>query len=101
MMQFSRFYGHSVLLSPLHADSVVVDLGTNRGAFATAVWKALGCRPYCAEPNPRLWEELTSHPELRAFNVAIGPRSGRVPFHVARNDECSSLFNSTASAVSS
>lgn len=99
MLRFSRFYGHSVLCNPLHADSVVVDLGTNRAAFATAIWKTFGCKPYCAEPNPHLYEELTCNPGLRAFNVAIGPRSGRVCFHVAQNDECSSLVAPTASTV--
>jgi FkbM family methyltransferase len=101
MLQFARFYGHSVLRSRLHAGSVIVDLGTNRGAFATAISKAAGCKVYCAEPNPRLCEELAQRPGVTAFNVAIGPSSGRVRFNLADNDECSSLFNPTASAVSS
>lgn len=100
MLQFARFYGHSVLQSKLHARSVVVDLGTNRGAFATAIWKAAGCKVYCAEPNPQLWEALAQHSGLSAFNVAIGPSSGWVRFNLADNDECSSLFKSTASTVS-
>jgi FkbM family methyltransferase len=101
MLHFARFYGHSVLRSRLHARSVVVDLGTNRGAFATAISKAAGCRVYCAEPNPRLYEELARRPGLTAFNVAIAPSSGRVRFNLADNDECSSLFDPTVSAVSS
>lgn len=101
MLQFARFYGHSVLRSPLHAGSVVVDLGSNRGAFATAVWEVVGCRPYCAEPNPGLYAGLARHPGLRAHHVAIGPRSGRVAFQVAEHDECSSLFRPARSVVSS
>lgn len=101
MLQFARFYGHSVLQSQLHARSVVVDLGANRGEFATAISKAAGCNVYCAEPNPRLCEELARHPGLTAFNVAIGPSSRRVRFNIADNDECSSLFDPTASTVSS
>jgi FkbM family methyltransferase len=101
MLQFARFYGHSVLRSRLHARSVVIDLGSNRGAFATAICKAAGCKVYCAEPNPQLCEALAQHPDLNAFNLAIGPSSGRVRFNLADNDECSSLFNPTAAAVSS
>lgn len=99
MLKFTRLYGHSVLSGRLHPRSVVVDLGSNRGAFATAIWKIAGCRVYCAEPNPQLCEKLARHPALTVFNLAIGPSSGRVRFNLAENDECSSLFNPTASAV--
>ncbi|MBV9998716.1 MAG: FkbM family methyltransferase [Verrucomicrobia bacterium] len=101
MIQFARFYGHSVLRSRLDAKSVVVDLGSNRGAFATAVLTAAGCKVYCAEPNPQLCEGLARRAGLTVFNVAIAPVSGRLRFNLADNDECSSLFSPTTSAVSS
>lgn len=98
-MRFYRIYGHSFICDYLNAGSIVVDLGTNRGAFALEVSRRFGCRPFCAEPNPQLFEALAVRPELRAFNVAIAPESGRACLKVAHNDECSSLFEPTMSGI--
>jgi FkbM family methyltransferase len=100
-MKFCRIHDHSFICDHLNAGSVVVDLGTNRGAFALEVSRRFGCRPFCAEPNPRLFEALAVRPEVRAFNVAIAPESGRACLKVAHNDECSSLFEPMMSGVES
>lgn len=90
MLQLARFCEHSVLPSPLHANSVIVNLDTNRAALARATSEATGCKVDCADH--RLCEVRARHPVQTDFNVVIGPLSGRVRLNPIDYEEFSSLI---------
>lgn len=96
-MRIDRFYGHSVLIDGLGPSSTIVDLGSNHGNFAFAVANRFQCKPFCVEPNPRLYQALASNPNVSAINLAVATRTGWVRFFLAENTECSSLIPPTIS----
>lgn len=98
-MDIVRYNGHSVYVDHLSDQSVVVDLGANRGRFARAISRRFGCRPYCIEPNPRLCAVLKSGSSFAVYNAAIGAQNGKSFLHVTKNDECSSLLTPTSSPL--
>ncbi len=58
---FGAIRGHSLYTPPLGADSVVVDLGANRGEFALQMSRRFGGRYYLVEGNPELHDGLRAH----------------------------------------
>jgi FkbM family methyltransferase len=76
------------LLTP---ESVVLDLGSNRGGFSREMIRRFNCRCYAAEANPTLCHQIPQHEKLKAVNVAIAGSSSTMPFYVRSQDETSSL----------
>lgn len=83
--------GHSYFPHLLGSDSVVVDLGGNRGAFSTAIRSRFGCRTLVVEPNPELCDSL-SRLGHEAYCLAVTSTDGPVSFYLADNSEASSLL---------
>jgi FkbM family methyltransferase len=98
-MQIERFYGHSVYMDRLNRQSVVIDLGANRGRFATAIYRRCGCIPFCVEPNPSLCALIKSESNFGVCNAAVAAQHGRRFLQVATDDECSSLMTPTISPL--
>ena len=65
-LRIARVAEHSFLANPITADSVVLDLGVNTGAFATALVRDYGCTVIGVEPVPHLFSAL---PELERLTV--------------------------------
>jgi FkbM family methyltransferase len=53
-----RLSQHAFLSGPLHAQSIVWDLGANQGEFCLEVARKYGCRVMACEPVPELAEAL-------------------------------------------
>ena len=88
--------GHTFFPKFLHADSVVVDLGANKGAFSRSVSERYGCTCYAIEPNPECFGELVGWSRVKPFNIAIADREGTTSFFVAANSEASSFARTGA-----
>jgi FkbM family methyltransferase len=73
-------------------ESLVIDLGANKGAFSKEMNRLFRCKCYCIEPNPELYEQLLND-KLNAFNYAITAANGPVEFYISTNPEASSLIN--------
>jgi len=89
---FGAIRGHSLYTPPLGADSVVVDLGANRGEFALQMSRRFGGRYYLVEGNPELHDGLRAHTPFRVLPYAVAPEDGPIRFNVAKNDEGSSIL---------
>lgn len=89
---FDGIRGHSLYTPPLGADSVVVDLGANRGDFALQMSRRFGGRYYLVEGNPDLQEGLRTLTPFALLPYAIAPRDGPIRFNLAKNDEGSSIL---------
>jgi FkbM family methyltransferase len=98
-MDLERLYGHTVYVDKLNDQSVVIDLGANRGRFARAVSRRFRCRPYCVEPNPELCEILKSQYNFAVCKAAIGAQNGKGLLNITKDDERSSLFAPTISPL--
>jgi FkbM family methyltransferase len=92
MLGIETLSWHTVLPGRLSADSIVVDLGANRGAFARAAIDRFGCFCFAVEAVPELSASIGAHPRLRVFNRAICDRGGPVLIHVCDQEDASSLL---------
>ena len=90
-MVLRHIEGHTVVAADLGADSIVLDLGANRGRFSQAMLAAFSCSCCAVEANPAMFDLIPSHPRLRKYNLALAATSGVLPFHLANNSEESSL----------
>src|ERR1041384_3039204 len=90
-MRVEQFYGHTIHPRFLDAESVVLDLGADRGEFAHQIIQRFGCRCYAVEANPAMCAVIANHERVRRFNFAVARANGTLPFHVRPNSESSSL----------
>jgi len=81
---------HSVYVPGLLKGGTVLDLGANKGNFGAAVRAECPVAVISIEANPILAEQLR-HQGGRVIECSVGAASGSAEFHVAYNDEASSL----------
>ena len=82
---------HSICPDLLTADSVVLDLGANYGAFANATASRCRCDVYAVEASPRVFAKMPAGDFVKKFNFAICGRSGAVTLNISSNHEVTSL----------
>jgi FkbM family methyltransferase len=84
--------GHHFYTRMIDKDSVVVDLGANRGDFSSQITSLFGCQSYAVEASPKLLTEMPDNPLIKKFNYVINRTNEPVKFNLALlNDECSSI----------
>lgn len=97
----ARFCQHTFIDSLLDANSVVVDLGANRGDFSGQTVNRWGCTVYAVEPVPALFAQIEEHPKIKKFNYAISSTNQIVSLNLLPN-RCAStyrLFEESETAV--
>lgn len=99
LLQIVKISGHTFVPTVLTAESVVLDLGANRGSFISTVRSRYGCRCYAVEANPRLSEQLRGSLGVPVFNYAVGAADEPVTFYLSHNTEASSLFPPSTGAA--
>lgn len=92
MLKFLQAENHTICRSFLGAGSTIVDLGGNKGHFVRAMRDAFGCECFAVEPNPVLFDKLKLVPRVHALNYAVTGARGEAVFHVAANNEASTLL---------
>ncbi len=90
--------GHH-FLNLLTDNSVVLDLGANKGAFAKAIHSIQPCEVHSVEPSKEMFDELMKIDNIRKYNTAISSTSGKVRFVIRENSETSSLAAGKASGL--
>lgn len=83
--------GHHFYARLINKDSIVVDLGANRGDFSSQITSIFGCKSYAVEASPRLFSMIPQSPLIKKFNCLINHTNEAVQFNLALNDECSSI----------
>jgi FkbM family methyltransferase len=78
----ARVADHSFLDGRIEAQSVVVDLGVNEGAFALAMIEAYGCSVVGVEPVPALFAALPRHERLTVEQLAVTVDGGPATLYV-------------------
>jgi FkbM family methyltransferase len=90
---FETIRGHTIYTPPLGATSVILDLGANHGDFAREMSARFGGSYFLIEANPALAEGLAVDGRFHVWSCAVTPVEGPVAFHIARNDEGSSILD--------
>ena len=90
-MKIISLVHHSISPDLLTADSVVLDLGANYGAFANAMASRFQCEVYAVEASPRVFAKIPAGDFVKKFNFAICGRSGTVALNISSNHEVTSL----------
>jgi FkbM family methyltransferase len=98
MGPFERIRGHTIYTPPLRPDSVIFDVGANRGGFARLMKQSFGGDYFLVEANPDLAGRLAAESGFSARCCAVAARQGTIPFHIAENDEGSSILNLPSSS---
>jgi FkbM family methyltransferase len=76
-----RLSQHAFLSGPLGRDSIVWDLGANRGEFCLALSNKYGCRVLAVEPVPELAAGLTGQTDrVTVLQSAVGGADKTVNF---------------------
>lgn len=88
---FANVRGHHFLSQPINRESVVLDLGANRGEFSRGMVSRYGCQPRMVEANPALYEDLRVN-GAPVIHCAAAGASGEIAFNISDNDEGSSLL---------
>jgi FkbM family methyltransferase len=82
---------HHLCLNYLDKDSVVVDLGANRGYFSHEIYDLIGCECYAVEASPELFESIESSDRIHKFNYAIAAENKTLKFNLSTNEESGSI----------
>ena len=96
---FETIRSHTIYTPPLGAGSVVLDLGANRGEFASLVRERFGATVHLVEANPTLAEGLARVGAFAVRHCAVAEKPGEVVFNVAANDEGSSILALPSASV--
>ena len=89
---FQSVHGHTFCPTPLRANSIILDLGGNRGEFTDEMLRRFGGRYYVAEANPDLSAVLKQDNRFHTWDCAVAVADGVLPFNIAANDAGSSLL---------
>lgn len=81
--------GHTFYAGPLGINSIVVDLGSHKGAFSEYLHKKYGCQCYAVEASPFVFSNARLSPAIKKFNLAIASQDGPVVFNVLDDPEAS------------
>lgn len=91
--QVDRIESHSFLAERLASESVIVDLGTNRGLFAMAMIERYGCRVFGVEPVPALVAAMPRHDRFKLTEAAIAAQTGPMLLSVNPSSCASATFS--------
>jgi FkbM family methyltransferase len=83
--------GHH-FINLLDQDSIVVDLGANRGDFARFLYAIQPCKIHCIEASKELFEQLVNTPGGVKHHLAINDKNGSTKFILRENIESNSLM---------
>jgi FkbM family methyltransferase len=88
--------GHHFVAQALDADSVVVDLGANRGELSRQIRRRFGSRCFAVEPVPELLAAIGDDEVASKVQAAVVGSGGKATLTTSRNPEAASLYPTIA-----
>jgi len=83
---------HTIFVSPLNQDSIVLDLGANLGGFSIEMIRRFGCTCVAVEPSPNMFHQIPSHHRIQKLNLAVAGANRAVQFHISADPLGSSMI---------
>lgn len=91
-----RLCGHSFVSDFLGGAPVVLDCGSNRGAFAKALAEGFGARVFGFEPDPRLFPCLPEVEGVSFFDLAVSSQAREMVLNLGVSSCSSARFQEGA-----
>lgn len=88
---FVSFCDHHFYGPIINHNSVVVDLGANRGIFSSQINSGFGCICYAVEASSYVYAQIQESHLLKKFNYAIAESNAAVTFYISKNPGASSV----------
>lgn len=82
---------HNFCSDLINENSIVVDLGANRGAFSQEISQQFGCKCYAVEASPELFSIIPTNNLIQKFNYVIQNTNKIVQFNTSTNEESGSI----------
>ncbi|MDB4902150.1 MAG: hypothetical protein JWQ63_1431 [Mucilaginibacter sp.] len=82
---------HYLINSKLNKNSIIVDLGANKGGFYSLMNEKHDCYCYAIEASELLFNNLPKKKKIKSYHFAIGKNNGWVKFFISKNPEANSL----------
>jgi FkbM family methyltransferase len=92
LRHLDRLRGHTIYLSSLTSNSVVIDAGAHKGEFSLQLIEKYACSCYLVEANPQLAVQLPSSVK-GVINAALCDQDGIVKFSITENLEGSQVVS--------
>lgn len=86
-----QFLLHSFIGRFLKPDSLVVDLGANRGEFSEFIAHKYGCRVLAVEPVPEIFQLIGDNKLIKKFNYCIAGKKEKRKLYMYSNT-CANLY---------
>lgn len=83
--------GHFFYAKLLNNNSIIIDLGANKGGFSSEISQIFKCQCYAVEPSPSLFFKINENNFVHKFNNAITNYNGTVRFFISKNSQASSI----------
>ena len=80
----------------LDSQSIILDLGANKGEFSTVLSRKFGCKCFAVEADPSLYADIPKNTLINKSNYIISDKSGQQKFYISRWGEASSVHQSMA-----
>lgn len=90
---------HAFLAPGLRHDSIVLDLGANRGDFSAAIARRFACQCFAFEPNPDCFASIPESDAVRKWCVAVSGERGPRSFALSSNPQASRLSGEVGPSV--
>lgn len=95
-LRIASICNHNFLPRLIHPNSIVLDMGANRGDFAHTMIQRYQCRVIAAEPVEELYRSIPRHSSLQVLPVALGGENRSTSMNVFEQ-RCASLLGSVTS----
>ena len=82
---------HHFYKGNLNANSVVVDLGANKGDFSKGINNEFHCKIYAVEPAPALFCQIPETDTIKKSNHAISGENGPTALYLSDNPEANTI----------
>ncbi|MCS4044987.1 FkbM family methyltransferase [Salinibacter ruber] len=97
-MKVGNIKQHSYLEKYINKNSVVLDLGSNKGEFSEEIVKKHGCKAYGIEANPNVIKNIEND-KVQIHNIAISNKNGEISINIPKNGDASTTFHEKSDSV--
>ena len=91
MVKVKEYLLHTFVADFLNENSVVVDLGANKGGFSESIAAQYECRVFAVEPVPEVFQKIKAGELIEKFNYCIAGQSGIRKLHISPAT-CAALY---------
>ncbi len=90
---FTEIRGHHFYPQIVNQNSLIVDLGANKGDFSVEINHSFGCRCYALEASPITFKRIPENPRILKFNLAVCGKNGPITLHISPNSEANTIVS--------